>query len=101
MWREHWRKTMSQSTGSLSAQQILIESYFDAWRQHDLVALGQLFNQNATYEIEGKTALTGIEQISAYWRRNRARQSQLQVNHGILEIDVDSGRAHFLSSFYD
>ena len=55
------------------------ERYFDAWRRHDTALLREIFAPDATYFIRDKRTLTGIEEIVAYWERNRARQSGLTI----------------------
>jgi hypothetical protein len=57
----------------------VFDRYFDAWQRHDEALLREIFHDDATYYIRDKRTLTGIEEIVAYWTRNRTRQQGLRV----------------------
>lgn len=62
-----------------------VESYLQAWKDKDDVAVGQLFTDDAVYqEIPGDEArtYTGRQAIQQYWRTITAGQSDVTAHHG-------------------
>ena len=73
----------------MSDPKTLAKTYFEAWRTHDLTALGRIFDPGARYVILNKqTTFDGLEEISRYWIRNKARQRQLRVSYVAKEKNV-------------
>jgi hypothetical protein len=56
----------------------LLSAYFAAWRAHDSGLIADIFSSDAIYEIHGRSTLEGLGEISKYWSRNAAVQSDVE-----------------------
>jgi hypothetical protein len=70
---------MSQSTASVSRRDILVDRYFEAWRQHDVSAIRDIFAATASYEIQGKSVRNGIESHNLLFTKPYRRLQILAV----------------------
>jgi uncharacterized protein (TIGR02246 family) len=69
-----------------------VESYLQAWKDKDDVAVGKLFTDDAVYqEIPGDEAhtYTGRQAIQQYWRTITAGQSDVTTHYGEPVIQGD------------
>jgi hypothetical protein len=92
---------MSQSMDYGSRGDTVVDRYFNAWRDHEVHVLKEIFGERAEYKINGRVAYVGVPDIESYWRRNEARQTRLQIQYGRIAARGDKEQVHFLSSFYD
>jgi hypothetical protein len=80
----------------------IIEKYIDAWITHDNEIIREIFDTSASYNIEGKQPLKGIEAICDYWERNKRRQHNLRILPPLkLTSDPNTEAFIFCASFAD
>jgi hypothetical protein len=84
-----------------SRRETPVDRYFDAWRDHDVHALKKIFSDEAEYKINGRVAYTGLSNVETYWRRNKSRQTRVQILYDRIFSAGELEKVHFLSSFYD
>lgn len=74
---------------SNSTNSDLLHQYFDAWKTHDTNAIRNIFSVTATYDIVGRKVLHGVDEIAAYWDRNKLNQRNVEC--GVHRIIVTKG----------
>lgn len=76
-----------------------IDLYFKAWKEYDVTLLREIFTNEANYIIENKNqTFEGIEEISRYWLRNKARQNNIKLEWKTNTDNDVSFRAQFWDS---
>ena len=80
----------------------LINKYFKAWINYDIVLLNEIFESSAKYIIINKKRVyEGIEEITSYWNRNKNRQRDLSLRWEVLECQASYGCVSFHATFFD
>lgn len=78
------------------------DNYFIAWKYYDFELLNNIFTRDAKYIISNKKrVITGIEDISKYWKRNKDRQKNIKLTYRIKGIKRDLIKVIFQAKFYD
>lgn len=81
---------------------VLITKYFESWRNYDINLLQEIFDPSAKYCIKNKKRVyNGIEEIVAYWNRNKDRQRNLSLMWNILKCEKMYGCVSFHAVFFD
>lgn len=78
-----------------------VESYFIAWEKYDINLLKRIFSPNAHYVIKDKCTYYGIDEIVAYWLRNKNRQENLQLKWNVLKSEKLRDIVSFNAIFWD
>lgn len=76
--------------------------YFTAWRNYDMELLKFIFTPDAKYIIRNKKRVyNGIQDITAYWSRNKRRQQALNVHWHIVKSGMHFEIVEFTAFFQD
>ncbi len=80
----------------------VVDDYFAAWQSHNTTLLRKIFKSNARYIIRNKDSeMIGIDEIVAYWRRNKRRQHGLKLQWKIISITKGRSDVSFHAQFFD
>ena len=80
----------------------LARLYFQSWQTFSISLLNRIFAKNAQYIILDKNrTLSGINEIEQYWKRNEARQKELNILYKVVVFSVNYYNICFTASFYD
>ena len=78
-----------------------LEKYGQTWRKLDPSLIKTLFAGNGTYsESPFKKPLSGIEEITQYWKGISQTQQDVQFDYKVLAVCNNLGIAHFKASFF-
>ena len=80
----------------------IVSKYIEAWRLHDVEILNSIFSEDCKYEIHEKPGFYGIENVKAYWKRNKERQTKLDLlEPSIFYNDEGLVKFAFCAVFFD
>jgi hypothetical protein len=80
----------------------VIDLYFIAWKTHDIALVQEIFTSEAIYRILPiQKELRGIDEISAYWLRNKRRQSGVEITWREESKYLNVRDVRFFASFRD
>lgn len=78
-----------------------VKKYFIAWENYDTDLLRSIFLSSAKYIIRGKRVYYGIDEIEAYWERNRRRQKDIKLHWRIINSSWYCEIVEFGAYFWD
>lgn len=79
-----------------------VRQYFEAWSSYDITLVRQIFDEHAVYTIKNKAyKFEGVEGIIRYWRRNKARQRELDLNWNYAYVKHNNIGVIFRAKFFD
>lgn len=78
-----------------------LKAYGDAWEQGDVSAARHLFTHDVMYyETPFADPITGLDQISKYWKDNAALdQKEIRFSYEVLAVHKNVGVAHWRADF--